>query len=307
MIKFFLAYLLTVNCLLANSYDPLTLREQEEAVQAVKKTYSDDPDAASFLFINVVQSEQKSARMAKVEVWNPIQTKLWSYEYDFHKKKIVKKSRLHSQPPLTLTEQNNAVAFLLNNQEFLDLIQARGVTEDELIHKVSFDCTLVQGDCVEARMVKLTPSLEGITVFLNLSTDPYQTKIDSTKIAEYVIDGYKITWGDWSFRISPHPLVLYEVSHRKLYFPKIDNTPFSLSQCSSLTPGLDVPANAIFMDAVYTDEWGNSTPVDNCVAIYEDNSHLVVKSIVNLDGNLFTFAYVFGREGDLQMKLNRMP
>ena len=172
---------------------------------------------------------------------------------------------------------------------------------------------------------------------------------------EFTVEGHMVSWQNWSFhfRVSPRMgvvisdvryrdgerdrRVLYQAHLSEIFVPYMDPSPntyhcayFDAGEFGNgvgglnnpLEPGLDVPDNAVFFDAVHADDSGLPTAVPRAMAIFEryDGSmawrhgffiagrtesrprqDLVVRSITTAGNYDYVFDWVFQQNGAIKI------
>lgn len=182
---------------------------------------------------------------------------------------------------------------------------------------------------------------------------PKPLKISQPSGPSFAINGQEISWQKWHFRVSVHPregLVLHNVSYddqgRKrsiLYRASLsemvvpygdpaenwvfrnafDEGEYGIGRLTdSLESGVDVPENAVFLDATFADDFGKPFVTPRAIAVYERDSallwkhfefynnkadtrrgrELVVNSIVTVGNYDYGFNWIFKQDGSIELE-----
>lgn len=185
-----------------------------------------------------------------------------------------------------------------------------------------------------------------------LRAAPKPLAITQPKGSSFSVDGNEVRWQKWRFRYGVHPregLVLYTVGYedgenlrsilyrasvsemvipygdpsRSWFFRGVfDEGEYGLGQMMfPLQPGADAPDNAVFFDAVLSDEKGSPRQTARAVALYErdggilwrhtdmDTAHnesrrardLVLSWIATVGNYDYGFNWIFHQDGTLEM------
>ena len=215
-------------------------------------------------------------------------------------------------------------------------------------------------DLTDSTVVSLTDTdplpLSAPPVLEDIRTEELKP-LDTTqpKGVSFRISGSEIAWDQWRFHFALHPReglqiygvgfldggkvrpILYKAGLSEMIVPYGDSSPawyfrnsFDISGYSfvgrsivPLLPGRDVPGNAVFADAAFADERGNSYTSPHAAAIYERDGgilwrysdvsrggivsrrarELVVATIISAPPYEYGFNWVFHQDGRISMEV----